>query len=211
MVKLDNRYPAPRPPLSRLFALACVLVLGYLGFTRHYVSFAYQYALFGLAGLLICVAFDSDLLTARRLLGYERPFRKRHVLPAVTAGACVVIAVVTRLFYAHSPLYLWYRQSSISPVEYFIVIVLLVTVIEEIVFRGFVQRNLSDLVGSMAGFVMASILYGFYFLLSGNGGATVIFALVGAFTGFIYMKSGSVWLAAALRAPVMILVYIASF
>jgi membrane protease YdiL (CAAX protease family) len=211
MVKLDNRYPVPRPPLTRFLGLACVLLLGYFAFTRHYVSFAYQYALCGLLGLLICYAFDGELLTAGRLLAYRRPFRKRHVLPGAVAGAVVAIAIIARLFYASAPLRLWKFRSPISHFEYFIIIVILATLIEEIVFRGFVQYNLSNLVGSVAGYVTASTAYGLFYALSGNPGAVVIFTLLGLFSGFIYMKSSSVWLAAALRLPVMLLVYTLSF
>lgn len=205
MTNLGNAYPAPRPPLSKFVPVLFLFLGGYFSFHHAYFSFIYQYALFILLLTLVTLFYDKNLLTAGRLFTLPVRMRETGVLAAVF-GALVAALFFLAMLKKEPLMYGFYRASSpLSGGELMLVLLLVVIPFEEVFFRGYLQYHLSHLLGRTAGFVCASLLFGLFFVMAGGKWTLVVFLLAGFYFGYLYLRTSSVVLVAALRSLLVLL------
>lgn len=63
---------------------------------------------------------------------------------------------------------------------------------EEVIFRGVLQRKLTQKLGAIAGIVLASIIFGLFHIKSGGPVYMVLAAVCGLFYGYVYHKTQSI-------------------
>ncbi|RPI96342.1 MAG: CPBP family intramembrane metalloprotease [Spirochaetales bacterium] len=205
MTNLGNAYPVPRPPLVKFVPVLFLFLGGYFCFHLAYFTFIYRYALFILLLTLVTLLYDKNLLTAARL--FTLPSRRREM--GLFAAACGVLVALLFLFskLIKAPLMSgFYRASSpLSGGELMLVLLLVVIPFEEVFFRGYLQYHLSNLMGKKAGFICASLLFGLFFLMAGEKWTFVAFLAAGFYFGYLYLRTSSVVLVAALRSFLVLL------
>lgn len=82
-----------------------------------------------------------------------------------------------------------------SPLEFLgvvIVVALVPAIVEELLFRGLVQRNLEDAAGGMRGAVLAGLIFGAYHLIPTS---LIPLALLGVYFGFIVVRTQNITVA----------------
>ncbi len=212
MVNLENPYPKPRPPMSVFIPLVIFGFMAWICLRHLYFSFIYQYGMAILLGVIIASLFDRELLTAGRIFESRFPYRKIFTVCGITIALFGVLLTVSRLAVHSRVLFDFYRSSSaVSSLEFFLVLVFLVTPFEEIFFRGYLQLNLMHLAGNLPGYIIASLLYGAAFIFSGSWILVLYFLLIGLYLGYLYYKFSSLLLVSLMRALLMGLMVIFPF
>lgn len=209
MVKLDNPYPDS----SYRSVLAPVALLFALGFACTRVSFfsgLYQYAILLFVVILVACFFD------RGLIGRERLF----ALPSSMAQLVVGIIAAVALFFA---LYILMRVTrniavfsifytaggALSTGELFATVVVLFPVIEELLFRGFIQRNLTASFGGASGMAIASAIgILFCLVLTRTLWVLVPLSALTLVSGFLYMRYRSLPVTIAAHGTFKLLLFI---
>lgn len=206
MVKLDNPYPAPKPPLIIFTPVILLYVAGYLCFRYALFAFPYQYALTVLALILVAFLFDRDLLTSERIFNIRYGFPKKRIIVLGVAGALMLLLWLSSAFLFKRPvLYDFYcGLKPLSTMEFGLLLVFVVAPFEEVFFRAYLQKHLGDLLGKAGGYAAASLLYGLFFLLCGGAAVALYLFITGLFFGFLYMRSSSVPINIVLRSALMI-------
>ncbi len=206
MVKLDNPYPVPKPPLIIFIPVILLYLAGYLCFRYSLFAFPYQYALTVLTLILVSFLFDRDLLTSERIFNFKYSFHKKKIIVLGSAGVLILLLWVSSGFLFKRPvLYDFYCGTTpLSAVELGLLLVFVVGPFEEIFFRAYLQKHMGDLLGKAGGYAAASLLYGLFFLLYGGTAVALYFFVTGLFFGFLYMMSSSVPINIVLRSALMI-------
>lgn len=207
MVSLNNPYPPIRPRPAAFIPMGLLFMLGYGVFTYNVFSFLYRYAL--MVALLVVAAsmFDRELLSKARLA--TLPGRN------VKWGVCLgLLAVTVALLFASAKLQSrpalvldFYRSGPIvSRAEPLVVVLLLIVPFEEIFFRAYGQLNLMNLLGRSPGLILASALYGLFFLLGGGWVLAMKFTLLNLYFGYIYYRTGALPVVIAFRIVFTLLI-----
>ncbi|HSV97379.1 MAG TPA: type II CAAX endopeptidase family protein [Spirochaetota bacterium] len=205
MTNLGNAYPTPRPPLVKFVPVLFFFLGGYFCFHHAYFTFIYQYALFILLLTLVTLLYDRNLLTAPRLFALPSRRREMGVL-AAAFGVLVGVQFLLSKFIKAPLIYGFYGASStLSGGEIMLVLLLVVIPFEEVFFRGYLQYHLSHMMGRKAGFVCSSLLFGLFFAMAGGKWTFAAFLLTGFFFGYLYLRTSSVVLVAALRSFLVLL------
>lgn len=85
-------------------------------------------------------------------------------------------------------------KSGISPWRVLLSIACLIGPVEELFWRGLIQRQLAARRGPWAGFVLATLLYGGVHLPGGNLMLVLAALVCGAFWGALYLWKRSAWI-----------------
>jgi len=211
MTNLGNAYPAPRPPLAKFIPVIFLFAGGYFSFHHACFSFIYQYALFVALLILLTLFFDRNLLTSARLFVFTLKRRELGFLAGGFAVLVIVLFLLARL--KKTPLvYGFYRASSpLSGGELILVLLLVVIPFEEVFFRGYLQYHLGHLMGRAAGYIVASLIFALFFVLAGGWWTFAVFLATGVYLGYVYLRTSSVLLAAALRCVLVLLAGVLTF
>lgn len=211
MTNMGNAYPAPRPPLAKFIPVLFLFAGGYFSFHHAYFSFIYQYALFVTLLILLTLFYDKNLLTSARLFVFTSKRRDLGFMAGGFAGLVVVLFLLARL--KKVPLvYGFYRASSpLSGGELLLVLILIVIPFEEVFFRGYLQYHLGHLMGRAAGYVGASLIFALSFVSAGGWWTFAVFLATGMYLGYVYLRTSSVVLVAALRCMLALLAGVLTF
>ncbi|MCA9800641.1 MAG: CPBP family intramembrane metalloprotease [Cyanobacteria bacterium HKST-UBA02] len=121
-----------------------------------------------MALLLICVCsgrFDTKLLAD---LGLKNERMPANLLAGFVLGAILVVAIIGGIFALGG-----YRVQSVAldpGVFSYLIFFLVVAVLEEVVFRGFIFSTLEKGIGTTGGVIVASLIFGFAHMINPANG-----------------------------------------
>ncbi|HNR87980.1 MAG TPA: CPBP family intramembrane metalloprotease [Spirochaetota bacterium] len=209
MVKLDNPYPDS----SYRSVLAPVALLFALGFVCCRVSFfsgLYQYAILLFVVILVACFFDRGLIGRDRLFSW--PSSVSHLVVGITAAVALFFAVyillrLTRNIAAFSIYFT--AGGALSKWELFATAAVLLPVIEEALFRGFIQHNLANSFGAHTGLALGSAIAILFSLLFTRAVWVALpLAALTLLTGFLYMRYRSLAVSIAAHGSFALLLYV---
>jgi uncharacterized protein len=147
------------------------------------------------------ILISSALYLDRKELSKIYKFENKHLLIGIIS-AVVLYAIFYIGNYA-STLLFSFAKSQISNIyankeqssAYLIGVLLLLLIgpAEEIFWRGFIQKNLSDGYGDVKGFIITTLIYACIHIWAFNFILFMAALICGLFWGFIFLRYKSVW------------------
>ncbi len=104
-------------------------------------------------------------------------------------------AISTRLLpFAHDQVvHIYATKDQLSPVLIALLLAFWIGPAEEIFWRGFVQQRLAGIFGANKGYMIATVLYAGVHVYAMNFMLFMAALICGAFWGYLYRRSGSLW------------------
>lgn len=100
--------------------------------------------------------------------------------------------------------------ADISPARLlsaFLILVILVATVEEILFRGMLQSNITDRFGAAVAIILSSILFGFMHSGMGSPGLIVFMSVVGIIIGAVYYLFGKLSLVVVIHGTALFMAF----
>jgi uncharacterized protein len=170
------------------------------------------------AGQILCILVPTLLLARARYGHVVQPLRLRLPSPRDIVTVCIAVIALQQVLQGYmiaqdaiplpSPVQRYvdmfkrlieetYRMlvTAQSPLEFVGVVAtvaLVPAVVEELLFRGLVQRDLEDTMSGMGAAVLAGVIFGFYHL---NPFSILPLVALGVFFGFVVHRSKNITLA----------------
>lgn len=144
------------------------------------------YALVGAPALLGVLLTARAIGASRGELGLRRP--TSFVEPALIATIGIPLGLVARGVGGLSPL----AAGGVHPLLFIAVVVPFVVLLEELVFRGLLQRAATTR-SQLLGIVAPNILYAGMYFGSGSAATVLFMGLTGILFGWVVSRSGSLW------------------
>jgi membrane protease YdiL (CAAX protease family) len=212
MVKLDNKYPVRGSTLAVIVPVCIMLLFEYFLFRIKIFSFIYQYSITLLILVLLACFYDRGLITRDRLLTFELS-RVKWIIVFAPLALLFAVAYLPGRFFREIPVLnnLFRTGFSGSNGEFFLLMLIVIPVIEEIFFRGFLQFNLMGIMNAKAGYVTASIIYAGFFIFADSRWMMLVFLVVGLCQGLIYMLNRSILLNIVIHLLLVILMIVYHF
>lgn len=159
--------------------------------------------------ILIAFLFDRDLLSRDRILKVD--FIALRWIPLIASAVAVfsILYIIIKTLENITLIEDLFRSGgNISDTEYVIFIILVLPIVEEIFFRGYLQFKLMHRLGTKAAYIVASIIYAIFFIFTKNIWILVIFLILGFYMGYIFLKNKSTLVNIAIHSLFMLLLFI---
>jgi membrane protease YdiL (CAAX protease family) len=200
-----NRWLAPGSPVLPVLAQLSLLRLLSLVMPTPDVPIRYVYALVGVPGLLGALLAARLVDVSWRDVGFVLRINRRQL--AIAASGLLLGLVGYAIVRPSSPADAdtW---SSVALTAPFVIV--FVGLLEEILFRGLLQRLATRDMGSPYAVGWSSVIYGVMYLGSGSALYTLFMAACGLLFGWWYARDGALWsvvIAHALLAVSLLLVF----
>ena len=195
-----------------MLSIPVLFLFGYLAQQYSGFTYVYQYAISVVMTILISLLFDKDIVSISRIAS-----RSGHPVERISVFLFPVVIVLSIYFiitYAFRTSLLYPAFSShgrISGYELFPLMFLIVVPMTEIFFRGFLQRNLSGLMGDKAGFILSALVFAFFAWFSGSKLLIAVYFILGLYLGYLYYKYQSVFLTIINHAVVILFMFILKY
>ncbi|HPJ39538.1 MAG TPA: CPBP family glutamic-type intramembrane protease [Spirochaetota bacterium] len=209
---ITNQYAFNKPPARILLSIPVLFLFGYLAQRYSGFSYVYQYAISVVLTIFISLLFDKDIVSLRRIAS-----RSGHPVERISVFLFPVIVVLCVYFlitYAFRTSLMYPAFSShgrISGYELFPLMFLIVVPMTEIFFRGFLQRNLSGIIGEKAGFILTAIVFAGFAWFSGSKLLIAVYLVLGLYLGYLYYKYQSVFLTIINHALVILFMFVLKY
>ena len=209
MVKLDNPYPKPKQIAPIIICTALLFGVGFFCFKLNIFSFIYQYAISILIVVLCASLFDRLLFSKNRLFYIAISLRKLLLMVVIVSALFFIIFFAVKIFIKGDLIYSLYKTGpGISNPEFFILMLVIIPLFEEIFFRGFLQFLIMEGFGAKFGYILTSLIYALFFIYTEDFRIVSIYFVLGLFFGYIYLLKRSVLLTTLLHSIFMLLLVI---
>ena len=188
-----------------MLSIPVLFLFGYLAQRYSGFTYVYQYAISVVLTIFISLLFDKDIVSLGRLSS-----RSGHPVERIS----VFLSIYFIITYAFRTSLLYPAFSShgrISGYELFPLMFIIVVPMTEIFFRGFLQRNLSGLMGEKAGFILSAVVFAFFAWFSGSKLLIAVYFVLGLYLGYLYYKYQSVFLTIINHALVILFMFILKY
>jgi hypothetical protein len=177
---------SPRDPLLPVLALVPLIRLLSIAMPIPGTAPIFTYVLVGAPALLGALLTARAIGASRAELGLGRPTSLLE--PAKIATIGLPLGLVARSVGGVSPMAI----GDAHPVLFLVIVTLCVVLLEELVFRGLLQRAATTR-SRLLGIVTPNVLYAAMYFGSGSAAAVLFMGLTGSLFGWVVSRSGSLW------------------
>ena len=209
---ITNQYAFNKPPISILLVIPALFLFGYLAQRYSGFSYVYQYAISIVLAIFVSLRFDKDVVSLERIVSRSgHPVERLSVFLFPVVVVLSIYFIITYAFHTSLLYPLFSSHGRVSGFELFPLMFIIVVPMAEIFFRGFLQRNLSGLMGDKAGFILSAVVFGLFAWFSGSKLVIAVYFILGLYLGYLYYKYHSVFLTMINHAVVILFMFILKY
>lgn len=209
---ITNQYAFNKPPARIFLSIPVLFLIGYLALRYSGFPYVYQYAISVVLTIGISLLFDKDIISINRIVSRSgHPVERLSVFLFPVVMVLGIYFIITYAFHTSLLYPAFSGHGRVSSLELFPLMIIIVVPMSEIFFRGFLQRNLSGLIGEKAGYIISALVFAFFAYYSGSKLIIAVYFFLGLYLGYLYYKYHSVFLTMINHAVVVLFMFILKY